>query len=471
MNRLTEKGFQMNFAAYGPIWRAQIALIRHHPRGLTSWWVKACLALVALLFVLAGFVFGADKAAIGIGFAILVTGSLYWAGYLATLASTTGGSLGHLTPGLLDAQIALTSMLLLGLCGFSGVLAGATFGAAACLWAIIFVCSWSCIVIMPPMNLLFFIFVICQHYVWKALDPAWRAVLSGPWGYVLAATIACASALLLFPALIRRRRLENGYAVDKARSASETFVAGSASGAGRHWIYNWFLRRAISRRDSKALALLAIGPAGHWANILIVGAISTVIAVFMVFNIDWPQKDIDATGVGIVVQLACASMLFILAFQVQAILSSMYARTGEQALLRLAPNTPPPECINRTLARALLQRISAAWLSVLGLALLFGLVTGASTEALIRACGLACMSLLLLPTVLRNYATLHRPQDFMVGTPLVLLLGVTISVIAFLPDVAMVVVPVSVLIALQLCARRLAAASKAAPMFPAGSGI
>jgi hypothetical protein len=87
---------------------------------------------------------------------------------------------------------------------------------------------------------------------------------------------------------------------------------------------------------------------------------------------------------------------------------------------------------------------------------------------MLRGLGLASISLLLLPTVLRDYASLQDAKDYMVGTLLVVALGSVIAIAAFIPPFALVAAPLSIASSLLLCRRRLDAASAAAPMFPAG---
>lgn len=459
-----------NTNSYGSIWRAQLALIRHHPRAQVWWWVKACLALVALLFGLATIRIGPGNAAIGMGFAAMAAACLYWAGYLATLASTTGGALGHLAPRLLRAQVILSASLLLLLCVFAGVLAGATFGAAACLWTITVLCLWSSIVIIPAMNGFFFVFVVFQAVVWKALPADVRAFISGPWGYAIAAGLAIAWAGFLFPAMLRRRRLEHGYELDQARNAQESYIAASVAINGPSRTYNWFLRRDVARKDGRALALHSLGRSGHWGPIFVVGVISTAAVIAMALNMDVAVRDVSRTGVGMVVQLACACLLFVLAFQAQALLSAMHTRTGEQALVKLAPGIPAAQRLNRELAAGMLRRLLYGWLTVTGLACLFGVVTGATAESLLRAVGLACISLLLLPSVLRDYARMRHAKEFMLSTPWVLCLGVLIAVTAFLPGLALFVAPAAALMAIILCMRGLAAVRRAPPFYPAANG-
>jgi hypothetical protein len=456
--------------AYSSIWRAQLALIRHHPRGRVWWWVNACLGMVALLFGISAIKIGPGNAAIGIGFAAMAAACLYWAGYLATLASTTGGALGHLAPRLLHAQVILSASLLLLLCVFAGVLAGATFGAAACLWAITLLCLWSSMVIIPAMNGFFFFFVVFQAAGWKALPADVRAIISGPWGYAIAAGLAIACAVFIFPAMLRRRRLEHGYELDKARNAQESYIAASLAINGPSWTYNWFLRRDIAHRDGRALALHALGRSGHWGPIFVVGVVSTAAGVAMAWNMDVAVRDVSRTGVGMVVQLACACLLFVLAFQAQALLSAMHTRTGEQALVKLAPGIPAAHRLNRELAEGMLRRLLYGWLTVTVLACLFGVVTGATSESLLRGAGLACVSLLLMPSVLRDYARMRHAKEFMLSTPWVLCLGLVIAAMAFLPEVALFVAPAAVLIAILLCMRGLAAVRLAPPFYPAGNG-
>jgi hypothetical protein len=280
-------------------------------------------------------------------------------------------------------------------------------------------------------------------------------------------SIAVLMAAVVIPALIRRRQLAHGYAVEQAPTNVEHMVNTGAT-TGPRWFYNWFSGRAIRRRGNADMLLMVLGPGAHWAIYVLVGCISTVVATGMAFSIDLGSASRAQEGVGIVTQLACAAILLIVAVQIQGILTSMFARRGEQALLRLAPAAPARDHINRSLGRALLARVALVWAVMVGLSLLFGLATGALPEAMLRGLGLASISLLLLPTVLRDYASLQDAKDYMVGTLLVVALGSVIAIAAFIPPFALVAAPLSIASSLLLCRRRLDAASAAAPMFPAG---
>jgi hypothetical protein len=365
------------------------------------------------------------------------------------------------------AQSRLTGLLLLGLCALAAIVAGALYGPAASIWAVAMICLWTCAVVLAPMTLLFVIIGSGLVPVWKGLPPNVRSGLSGASGYAVAMSVAVLMALLVIPALIRRRQLAHGYAVEQAPTNIEHMVKAGAS-TGPRWFYSWLSGRSIRRRGNTDMLLMPLGPSAHWAMYVLAGCVSTAVAIGMAFLIDLGSASRAQAGVGIVTQLACAAVLFLVAMQIQGMLSSIFARRGEQALLRLAPAAPARDDLNRRLGRALLARVALVWAVMVGLSLLFGLVTGALPEAMLRGLGLASISLLLLPTVLRDYGKLQDAKDYLVGTLLVLGLGCAIAIAAFVPRLALVLAPLSVASSLLLCWLRLDAASTAAPMFPAG---
>jgi hypothetical protein len=448
-------------------WRAQLSLTAYHPHRRALGWAIVSTVAIALLFIAASFFFG-PTALLGAAFAALVVACLYWSAILATLMSTSGGALPHLVPHMLRAQLSLASLLMLLLSSLVGLVVSMTGGPAAALLAVLLLGIWSCTFLQSKVAYLLLLIVPSGYQpLWNAVPEAFRQFMSGEWGVVLTVLVAVLMAGVILPAGLRRRQLQYGVDITQARNHVDTLVQ-----AARHdrivcWIHDLLALRAVRRRDPAGLALMPLGAAGHWGSMLTVSIILLAGALVLLFGVDWNNGD-DHTGVGIVIRIACASTVFVVAAQIQAVLNAIHGRRGEQALSRLAPRLRQDVGFNRTIALPLLTRIGYGWLSIVGPSLAFGAVAGVDGATLLHAFSLASMPLLLLPTVLRDYSRLDETRDFLVNIPLVIAIGSCMLLMAAFPATASTLSVLAVAATAWLCRQRLHRIRRLPPVFPAG---
>lgn len=449
--------------------RAQLQLVRYHPRGMSSWWIYVLIGVLGC--ALAAFLSreSLEFSIAAIAYAVLVGLYLRWYGFVLTLASCTGGAYGHLVPGLTEMQARLASVWFLGLGAYLLVLVLATFGPATCAWAVLLVSAYTLAPFQPLTSIAAIGLLLARTPVWKVLPQPVQLFLDGAGGIALAVAAVLATACVGLPLVLRNRGMDRGYAVQMPVDSISVAMNGTPL-VGLNGIYNWLSRRAIKRRDAGGLVMLALGPNGHWGNSAMLGA-ATALTGFAIYHlVEWRHFSENNDGVGLVMQGAAAAILFSLGIQIQALLTSMYARRGEQALVRLAPLAPPRRDFNRVMSTQLLLRVFGGWLGLLCILLAFGWAVEAPAWAMWRAAAIACVSLVLMPTVVKDFAHMDQPKEFLIGIPLFLLLLAGILAVALAWKFALPLAVACGVLSLLHCWWRYYAIRHAPPMFPAGGG-
>jgi hypothetical protein len=240
-----------------------------------------------------------------------------------------------------------------------------------------------------------------------SLVPDVEAVLSAPGVkalvLLLSAGLAALVARVVFPEAGERHwRMDARRARMADLAVNPGLQADKAPGLrSRRW-YAATLRRDSARRDARRLVLYALGDTHHVGELVMgLGMLSAVVILLGTF-IGWRVGDEVVGGIGWL--FACA--LFAVPFATSLRLAQLAPlRSGEQALVRLAPAMPAAApAFNRHFALALLRHGVTGWALAAAAALLVAVFAGTERDKLVN---LACVCCLMLPMVaapLRDYA-------------------------------------------------------------------
>lgn len=191
------------------------------------------------------------------------------------------------------------------------------------------------------------------------------------------------------------------------RVRAEQTAGGATRMQRAHFGALWYrktLRHDCAARDSRALALHALGSSQHIGE-----AVGTVVVLFLTGVGLWILATLQGPASAKVAQdndWAYASVLLLISmFFAWRPLALMKATPGEQALVRLAPLMPATaRGFNRHLGQALLRRALAGWAVFAGSALLLTWVTGASGKIMLLQAGICCLALPMVAVSLRDHA-------------------------------------------------------------------
>lgn len=171
--------------------------------------------------------------------------------------------------------------------------------------------------------------------------------------------------------------------------------------------------------------------------------------------------------------MVLVAVLFLQAMMVYSEASRCYRRSGEQALVRLAPAAPEARAINRLLARYLLARFAAMWglSSLVTVAML--VVLGATVGEALRAAALFGAWLAFAGVLLRDYArgvVASRLQPLVLAVAALAALLATSAAMRgkFAGELWCAVALAGVTAAALFVWRRWRRMAQAAPAFPAG---
>ena len=266
------------------------------------------------------------------------------------------------------------------------------------------------------------------------------------------------------------RMIERRARIAPAPGKPDPLLAGLAGTKARNW-YAVSLRRDSARRDSRRLALHALGPAHHPGELLTGLALVSSVLVGVAILTTWRTGGEPVRDIGWI--FAC--MLMIIPLSMHLRLDGLLgAYPGEQALVRLAPAMPgAAAAFNRHLGRALLLQGVKGWVLSTGVAMLLAALGGASQASLLLLASTCCLLLPVLAAPLRNHA-LRAPSSAVVSI-LMLALSVAASLgigFALRPATGLPVLPLAAIASIAIAAwtitRGLRVMEGAPFAFPAG---
>lgn len=167
----------------------------------------------------------------------------------------------------------------------------------------------------------------------------------------------------------------------------------------------WLLRRAVARRDPRALLLPALG-----RNVVCATALSvagTILVLGALITVEQQGLLTTTLGGGVLMTSwgLISSSLLVFLFHPGTTPVWLASTTGEQALVRLAPAFPAtPARFNALLARAQLRQAFMVWAIACAGSILLALAVGWRGDALLRQVGICCLILPALPLCLRDHA-------------------------------------------------------------------
>ena len=168
--------------------------------------------------------------------------------------------------------------------------------------------------------------------------------------------------------------------------------------------YSAALARHSRHGASSSSTLLALGPIAYGAGgpltYVMLTALSALLAVL------WAGGMSDLFKGVMRISIVQVSVLMAPLTYAVGVASAVSARSGEEALLRLTPGTPPPDGLNRMLAKAMLLRFMLIWTAATACVIgIDSMLAGAWTLTGV-ALTLAALMLSFASLMLRDYAAL-----------------------------------------------------------------
>lgn len=190
------------------------------------------------------------------------------------------------------------------------------------------------------------------------------------------------------------------------------------------WVYGAALRRDSARRDSGALLMHLLGPAGHWTQLAASVPVVLAGAALVMFLLRQRASADTLEAIAGGSWTAVSWAMLILLFNYERRFMRLEFSRGEQTLLKLAPAMPGAAgAFNRQLARRLLGAALGEWLLLSALMLGVVAISGAPAEILWTQACLCCLVLPLLAAVLRDHAHRSGSAGWWLGLGLAASLG------------------------------------------------
>lgn len=364
-----------------------VAVWRERAHKGSNWLTWFLLALAAIFPLAAGTTSGKWAISIGLGMALPLAalGLLWWTLLMSGLSGQVRARSAPLVPGLQRRARTLAALVfVLGVAGMAGLLALAgvrpwvtAIGTAVALDFMLVLIAFPRLAILGAWLILYFLF------------KDWLPALSLPLDAATLLAGGAALAALGTPWLLRR--------VLRARSGQP--LRAPASLRGGRW-YRFSLRRDSARRDSASLLRHALGPRAHYGahalsllTVTVIGlALATLAGQHLALSPVWLRAGI-----------ACL-LLYSQLLVVELLWGAVYAKAGEQALVRLTPAAPAAGAFNGVFGTVLLRQFGAWWIMSSLLIAGLNLRLGGNWAEVLRLLAVCCLNLAAAGLLLRPYA-------------------------------------------------------------------